>query len=108
VSRRGRLGAGSGFYAFGPVLRVGDDTYKSAFFGVSPEESAASGLPAYNADAGIERFGLQGLFSIPLAQSKWRWTTIMRASTLIDDARDSPIVDTEAQFFFLTSFTRPF
>lgn len=108
LAKRGRFGERGGFYAVGPVLRVGDETYSQSFFGISPEESEASGLPAYNADAGLERFGLQGLLSLPLAQSKWRWTTIMRASTLIDDARDSPIVDTEAQLFFLTSFTRPF
>lgn len=108
VAKRGLVGQRGGFYAVGPVLRVGDDTYKTSFFGISEAESEASGLPAYNADAGVERFGLQGLLSLPLGQSKWRFTAIARGSALIDDARDSPIVDTEAQFFFLASFTRPF
>jgi len=108
LNRRGRLGSGSGFFAAGPVLRVGDDSYKSAFFSITPEESAATGLPEYSADAGVERLGLQGLASLPLGRSKWRLTTLMRISTLVDDAADSPITVDETQLFFLTSFTRPF
>lgn len=105
---RGRFQRGRAFYAVGPVLRIGDDTYKESFFSVNASESAQSGLPEFAADAGVERVGLQGLVSMPLGQSKWRLTTILRASTLIDDAADSPIVEDDAQFFFLTSFTRPF
>lgn len=105
---RGRLGNGSGFYAVGPILRMGDDTYKGSFFGVTEQESVATGLPAYNADGGVERVGLGGLVSLPLGQSKWRLTTLLRVNSLIGDAADSPIVQDETQFFFLTAFTRPF
>ncbi len=108
LNRRGRLGSGRGFYAVGPVLRLGDDTYKESFFNISPQESIDSGLPEYDADAGVERLGLQGLISVPLGESKWRVTTLLRASRLIDNAADSPIVEEETQFFFLTAFTRPF
>jgi outer membrane scaffolding protein for murein synthesis (MipA/OmpV family) len=108
LNRRGRLGSSSGFYAVGPVLRIGDDTYKESFFSVNAEESMASGLPEYDAGAGVERLGLQGLVSLPLGQSKWRVTSLLRASSLIDNAADSPIVESEAQYFFLTAFTRPF
>jgi hypothetical protein len=92
VARRGRLGAGSGFYAVGPVLRVGDTTYKDAFFGVSEEDSIETGLPQYSADGNLERVGLQGLVSLPIGRSKWRFTTLFRASRLLNDAADSPIV----------------
>lgn len=105
---RGSFKQGRAFYAVGPVLRIGDDTYKESFFSINASESQQTGLPEYSADAGVERLGLQGLVSMPIGQSKWRLTTILRASTLIDDAADSPIVEDEAQFFFLTSFTRPF
>jgi outer membrane protein len=105
---RGRLGEGSGFYAIGPVLRVGDDTYKDAFFSVSAAEAAASGLPEFSADGGVERIGFQGLASLPLGKSKWRVTSILRVSSLMEDAADSPVVEDETQFFFLTAFTRPF
>jgi len=108
VQRRGRLKEGRGFYAWGPVLRVGDDTYKEAFFSVDQRAANAVGIEAYDADAGIERVGLQGLLSLPVARSKWRFTSLLRVATLIDDASDSPIVEEDLQFFFLTSFTRPF
>lgn len=108
LSWRGRIGQGSGFYAAGPVLRFGDSTYKDAFFGVSPEDSIETGLPAYDANAGVERLGLQGLISLPIKKSKWRFTAILRGSQLIDNAADSPIVVDETQFFFLTAVTRSF
>lgn len=108
LAKRGRIGERGGFYAAGPVLRVGDDRYKESFFSINTRESAATGLPEYSADAGVERFGLQGLVSLPMGGSKWRWTGIMRVSQLMDDAADSPIIVDETQFFFLTSFTRPF
>jgi len=108
VNRRGRFMGGRGFYAVGPVLRFGDSVYKDALFGITPEESEESGLPEYSAEAGVERIGLQGLVSMPLAQSKWRLTAILRASQLIDNAADSPIIVDKTQLFFLTSVTRSF
>ncbi len=108
ISRRGRLGSGSGFYAVGPVLRLGDSTYKDALFGVSAADSAGSGLAPFDAEAGIERVGIQGLVSLPLGKSAWRVTGILRASQLLDTAADSPLVVDETQLFFLTAITRPF
>jgi outer membrane scaffolding protein for murein synthesis (MipA/OmpV family) len=108
VSKRGRLGGPGGFYAVGPVLRFGDTTYKDAFFGVTPEDSIETGLPEYQAESGVERIGLQGLVSLPMGRSKWRFTALARASQLIDEAADSPIVVDETQFFFITSVTRSF
>jgi outer membrane protein len=108
LAYRGRIGNAGGFYAVGPVLRLGDSTYKDALFGVSPSSAAATGLPAYEADAGVERAGLQGLVSLPIGKSAWRWTTVFRASQLLDNAADSPIVIDETQFFFIAAVTRSF
>jgi outer membrane protein len=108
AQRRGRLGDGTGFYAFGPVIRIGDNTYKEAFFSINAEESAATGLPEYNANEGVERLGLQGLISLPIGRSKWRFTSLLRVATLIGDASDSPIVEDDLQYFFLAALTRPF
>jgi outer membrane protein len=108
VARRGRLGDGSGFYAVGPVLRVGDTTYKDAFYGVTEEDSIETGLPQYSADGNLERLGLQGLVSLPIGRSKWRFTTLFRASRLLNDAADSPIVVDKTQLFFLAAATRSF
>ncbi|MDP5069605.1 MAG: MipA/OmpV family protein [Congregibacter sp.] len=112
LARRGSLGQ-RGFYLVGPVLRLGDDTYKAAFFNVDAPQNTNAGLadaqlPSYSADGGLERIGVQGLLSLPLGQSRWRWTSILRASQLMGDAADSPIVTDETQFFFLTSVTRSF
>jgi outer membrane scaffolding protein for murein synthesis (MipA/OmpV family) len=108
VALRGRLKDPRGFYAVGPVLRFGDTTYKDSLFGITPEDSGNTGLPVYQADAGVERLGLQGLVSLPLGNSKWRLTGILRASQLIDNAADSPITVDETQLFFLTALTRSF
>lgn len=108
VALRGRLKDPRGFYAVGPVLRFGDTTYKDSLFGITPEDSGNTGLPVYKAEAGVERLGLQGLVSLPLGSSKWRLTGILRASQLIDNAADSPIVVDETQLFFLTALTRSF
>ncbi|MEM9314611.1 MAG: MipA/OmpV family protein [Pseudomonadota bacterium] len=108
LALRGRFRDPRGFYAVGPVLRVGDKHYKDSLFGVTPQDSDETGLPAYTADAGVERLGLQGLVSMPLGQSKWRVTGLLRASQLIDNAADSPIIVDETQLFFLTALTRSF
>lgn len=108
LARRGAIGKRGGFYAVGPVLRLGDEDYKDSLFAVTAAESAASGLPEYSAGAGLERLGLQGLISLPMGDSRWRWTTIARAARLIDNAADSPVVANETQLFLLMSLTRRF
>jgi outer membrane scaffolding protein for murein synthesis (MipA/OmpV family) len=105
---RDRIGMRGGFYAIGPVLRYGDENYKDSLFSVSPEESPPSGLPAYQAEAGLERAGIQALVSLPIGKGPWRWTALGRASRLFDEAAESPVVVEKNQFFFLTSVTRRF
>lgn len=108
AARRGRVGSAGGFYAVGPVLRLGDSSYKDSLFAITPAESVSSGLPQYTAGAGLERLGLQGLLTLPVGQSRWRWTGIARASRLIDNAADSPVVEDKTQLFVLMSITRRF
>ena len=108
VNYRGRIGERGGFFAVGPVLRYADSTYTGSFFGITDEDAVDTGLPAYDANAGFERLGVQGLVSLPIKGSKWRFSAIARASRLFEDAADSPIVVDENQFFFLTSVTRSF
>jgi len=108
LSRRNSIGRHGGFYACGPVLRAGDDDYKSALYSVRPEESAASGLSPYEAEAGVERLGLQAIVSLPLGMGPWRWTAIGRYSRLLDESAESPVVVDDNQFFFLTALTRRF
>jgi outer membrane protein len=108
ASYRNRFMDNRAFYSVGPVLRFGNATYKNSLFGISPEDSAQTGLPAYDPDGGLERVGLQGIVSLPLGKSKWRSTTSLRMNRLIDNAANSPIVVDRNQYFFLTSITRAF
>ena len=107
ASRRGRLGR-AGFWSLGPTLRIADEDYSDAQYGVSPLESVASGLAAHDAGRGLVSAGVQGLVSRPIGRSKWRWTGILRVDGLLGDRGDSPIVESRAQAFGLISVTRPF
>lgn len=77
-----------------------DDTYMDTFFSVSQAQSNASvaGLAAYDADAGIKDvyFGLSA--DVPLSE-RWGLKLMGRYSHLLGDAADSPIVETESQWF---------
>jgi len=74
------------------------DDYMTTFFGVSAAQAAASGLARYTPDAGFKdvSFGLTA--AIDLTD---RWTLLLtgRYTHLIGDAADSPIVESESQFF---------
>lgn len=102
------FGAGYGT-SLGDRWRVGVDTgltwasddYMQTYFGVDPENSARSGLPVYEADAGIKDIGAGTTLTYIFSE---RWSVSGRASytRLLGDAADSPIVETEGspdQFF---------
>ncbi|MEO3432655.1 MipA/OmpV family protein [Inquilinus sp. CAU 1745] len=71
-----------------------DGDYMNTVFGVTPEGSAASGLPVYSPGSGIESAGLEIGLRYDLSHS---WTVMTRASyeRLMGDAADSPIVSDE-------------
>jgi outer membrane protein len=78
-------------WSFGPRVRVVDDTYSQAYFGVTPVQSVAAGLPVYSAGGGVYSYGLGGTAILPLDD---RWTMVAFASLerLTGDAADSPLV----------------
>ena len=78
-------------WSFGPRVRAVDDTYATAYFGVTPAQSAAAGLPVYTAGGGVYSYGLGGTAILPLDD---RWTLVAFASyeKLAGDAADSPLV----------------
>ncbi|GAA0464965.1 MipA/OmpV family protein [Parasphingorhabdus litoris] len=69
-----------------------DDKYMNAYFGVSSEEAARSGLPSYEAEEGIRDVGAGVTVGYQFSR---RWGLIARAgaSHYLGDAKDSPIVD---------------
>lgn len=78
-------------WSFGPRVRVVDDTYTTAYFGVTPAQSAAAGLPIYTAGGGVYSYGLGGTAILPLDD---RWTLVAFASyeKLAGDAAESRLV----------------
>jgi MipA family protein len=75
-----------------------DDDYMESFFSISAAQAAASGLAAYNAEAGIKDVFIGVSTDIPLG-SVWSLKLNGRYSHLVGDAADSPIVESESQFF---------
>jgi len=73
------------------------DNYMESFFGVTPKQSAGSGLKEYNADAGIKDINIGLSAGYPIT-SRWRIGGKLEYKRLVGDAADSPIVSDENQF----------
>lgn len=74
------------------------DDYMTSFFGVTAAQSATSGLARFTPDAGFKDVSAGLSAAIDLSE---RWTLLLtgRYTHLIGDAADSPIVETESQFY---------
>lgn len=70
---------------------VADEKHMQAYFGITPEQAARSGLPAYEIGAGLKRadFSLSATY---LADHNWMIRAEARLGVLVGDAADSPIV----------------
>ncbi|MGE0595919.1 MAG: MipA/OmpV family protein [Hyphomonadaceae bacterium] len=80
-------------WSVGPRARFVDDTYNSAFFGVTPTQSLVSGLNVYDASGGLYSYGASASLVLPL-ESEGRWAAVVVAGLdrLEDDAAESPLV----------------
>lgn len=56
-------------YAIGPHVKYGNAVYTNAYWGVTPEQSAHSGLEQYTADGGITAYGFGAFTMLPLTKS---------------------------------------
>jgi outer membrane scaffolding protein for murein synthesis (MipA/OmpV family) len=83
-----------------------DDDYMQSFFGVTPDQSAASasGLGVYDADAGIKDVYIGLSTDVPLSED-WTLKLMGRYARLTGDAADSPIVESEDQLSGGVGFT---
>jgi outer membrane protein len=80
-------------WSVGPRARFVDDTYNSAYFGVTPTQSLASGLPVFDAAGGLHSYGLGATAIIPLTQDKaWAAVIVAGYDRLSGDAADNPLV----------------
>jgi MipA family protein len=86
----------------GPGLTWADRQYTQSFFGVSAEQSARSGLPEFQAGAGLNslRFSTGVIYRF---ESRWFAMAAFSASRLRGDAASSPITESRSQYLFFTS-----
>jgi outer membrane protein len=80
-------------WSIGPRARIVDENYNRAYFGVTPQQSAASGLPVFEAEGGLHSYGLGASAIVPLSP-KGEWTAVLFAGVdrLSGDAADNPLV----------------
>ncbi len=83
--------AGPLIYSFGPRVKYGGDDYVETYFGINPTQSAASGLPVYEAGGGITSYGI-GLTLIQPINRKLSYVIFAGYDQIAGDAADSPIV----------------
>lgn len=74
-----------------------DDDYMASYFGVTAAQSAASGLAAFDAEAGIKDVHLGASADVALTE-RWTLKLMGRYAHLLGDAADSPIAETESQW----------
>ena len=84
------------FVAVGPDLEFGNDRFQRAWFGISPEQSASSGLPTYTPGAGIDRIGLHVRLTYR-ASAHFLVLAFARISDLTGTVAQSPIVERRGQ-----------
>ena len=75
----------------GPRLRLNDDDYADAYFGITPAVAAATGLPIYDPDGGIRSAGVIAGVTHQLTRSFGIYG-YAGYERLVGDAADSPIV----------------
>ncbi|SDO18525.1 outer membrane protein [Vreelandella arcis] len=79
-------------FSIGPEVTYSSDNWTDDLFGISPAESARSGLAVYRPKDGYFRLGLTSRLSYYLSRD-WSVTGLMGVTRLTGDAADSPIVD---------------
>lgn len=77
----------------GPRFQFGTDKFAETYFGVSPSESAASGLDAYDASGGLLATGVE-IGARYLFNERWGLEGAISYDRLVNDAADSPVTGT--------------
>ncbi|MFC0250806.1 MipA/OmpV family protein [Massilia consociata] len=81
--------------------------YNQSYFGVTAEQSANSGNPAYRPDGGLKDVRLGARWNWTLSPS-WMLTSTVQASRLAGDARHSPLVERPTNVTVSTAFAYRF
>lgn len=82
----------------GPFITYGDQQYIESYFGITPGQAARSvTYDQYDTDGGFESYGVEASARYQLTQS-WSALGFVEYTSLMGDAKDSPIVDDEGFF----------
>ena len=76
------------------------DDYMETYFGVTPADSAASGLPVFGASSGFKDVGLGVAFNFDI-NDRWGLGIIGGYKLLLNDAESSPVTKTGSEDQFL-------
>jgi MipA family protein len=95
------------FASVGLTARAMDSAYARNFLGVSAQQAAASGLPRFTAQSGVQRAGafVQTVYRI---SDDWTAFGRLEATRLRGDAARSPIVERKGQTSILLSARKAF
>ncbi|OUL73064.1 MipA/OmpV family protein [Paraburkholderia hospita] len=96
------LPVGGWLFSMGPGFTWADAEYTRTFFGVSSQQSAASGLPAYNTGAGIRDVHLNGYVSYDISKH-WAASVAVTLGRLQHYAATSPITERRSELNTLAS-----
>lgn len=93
--------------SIGPRLDFGTGSYMRTYFGVTEDESVASGLSEYNPSGGLKTVGVEVGARYAISGG-WGVEGVATYDRLVDDAADSPItaLGSEDQFGFRLGVTR--
>lgn len=80
----------------GASVTVADREYEQAYFGITPAESARSGLPGFQAAGGIKSASL-GINAVWSISSHWFLDGVAAVDKLLGDAEDSPLARQKTQ-----------
>lgn len=97
INLRQQLPGSRMFLVVGPDLEFGNGDFERTWFGVTPDQAALSGLPAYTARAGIDKIGLHAGIT-RLTSGHWLLRAFASYKVLTGDAASSPIVERRSQF----------
>ncbi|XBQ17117.1 MAG: MipA/OmpV family protein [Oceanicaulis sp.] len=98
------------FFALSASVSGFSDDYADTLFSIDTAGAAASGLPVYTAEGGIQDVGITGIYDYGFGDN-WSVTTVLGWSRLVGDYADSPIVAVrgdEDQYFLGLALGRRF
>lgn len=78
-------------FAIGPRVVLSNARYQRAFFGVTPAQAAATGLPLFRPGGGVQSMGGTAGLTYQFSR-RWGVMTYARYDRLVSDAADSPVV----------------